>query len=184
MMNIHKELPLSFPGWSTLPGPLTPFYTNIATLPFVGIKAVTYFALKTNFSEADPKIVGLDMFGRTCAINKRYFGMHNVLITVAVGLALNLPGKVLGQDTALAVQSGDLIELRVGGAVRNAGLFTVDPIATLSEVLAMAGGPTARGQGDKVWVFRDGEIITTILGGRGGSRTPLSDRVIDSSSPG
>ena len=33
MMNIHKELPLSFPGLSTLPGPLTPFYTNIATLP-------------------------------------------------------------------------------------------------------------------------------------------------------
>ena len=33
-MNIHKELPLSFPGLSTLPGPLTPFYTNIVTLPF------------------------------------------------------------------------------------------------------------------------------------------------------
>ena len=38
MMNIHKELPLSFPGLSTLPGPLTPFYTNIATLPLKPLK--------------------------------------------------------------------------------------------------------------------------------------------------
>ena len=40
MMNIHKELPLSFPGLSTLPGPLTPFYTNIATLPPSLVKAL------------------------------------------------------------------------------------------------------------------------------------------------
>jgi protein involved in polysaccharide export with SLBB domain len=82
-----------------------------------------------------------------------------------MGLALNLPEKVLGQRTELAVQSGDLIELRIGGAVRDAGLLTVDPRATLSEVLSMAGGPTTRAQGAKVWVFRDGEIVTTILGG-------------------
>ena len=42
MMNIHKELPLSFPGLSTLPGPLTPFYTNIATLPTGSGKSLTY----------------------------------------------------------------------------------------------------------------------------------------------
>ena len=105
------------------------------------------------------------MFGRTCAINEWYIGLQNVLITVAVGLALNLPENVLGQSTAPAVQSGDLIELRIGGAVRNAGVFTVDPRATLSEVLAMAGGPAPQAQGDKVWVFRDGKIVTTILGG-------------------
>ena len=34
-MNIHKELPLSFPGCPPSPGPLTPFYTNIATLPSI-----------------------------------------------------------------------------------------------------------------------------------------------------
>jgi protein involved in polysaccharide export with SLBB domain len=91
--------------------------------------------------------------------------VKNVLITVAVGLALNLPNTVLGQRTQLAVQPGDLIELRIGGAVHNAGLFSVDPTVTLSEALATAGGPAPLGQGDKVWVFRDGEIITTILGG-------------------
>ncbi len=33
MMNIHKELPLSFPGCPPSPDPSPPFYTNIATLP-------------------------------------------------------------------------------------------------------------------------------------------------------
>ena len=30
----------------------------------------------------------------------------------------------------------------------------------------MAGGPTPQGEGDKVWVFRDGEVVTTILRGK------------------
>ena len=38
--------------------------------------------------------------------------------------------------------------------------------------------------GDKVWVFRDGEIITTVLGGELRSKTPRSARVINSSSSG
>ena len=41
----------------------------------------------------------------------------------------------------------------------------MDRTVTISEALAMAGGTAAEGQGDKVWVFRDGEIITTILEG-------------------
>lgn len=107
--------------------------------------------------------MGRRRFGRTYAINERYFGTPNVLITVTVVLALNLPTTVLGQRAELAVQPGELIELRIGGAVRNAGFHNVDPMATLSEALAMAEGPAPQAQGDKVWVFRDGEIVTTIL---------------------
>ncbi len=93
--------------------------------------------------------------------------MQKVFITVAVSLALNLPNTTLGQSTAPSVYPGDVIELRVriGGAVRNPGFFNVDPTVTVSGALAMAGDPTPQGQQDKVWVFRDGEIITTILGG-------------------
>ena len=105
------------------------------------------------------------MCGLTCAINERYFGMQNVLITIAVGLALNLPKTVLGQRTELAVQPGDSIVLRIGGAVHDAGFFHVGPTVTVSEALTMAGGPTTQGQEDRVWVFRDGKIITTILRG-------------------
>ena len=93
--------------------------------------------------------------------------MWNAFITVAISLALNLPSAVLGQSTELAVQPGDLMELRVriGGAVHDGGFFRVDPTMTVSEGLAMAGGPTPQGREDRVWVFRNGVVITTILRG-------------------
>ncbi len=91
--------------------------------------------------------------------------MKKVFIVVAVGLVLNLPSTTLGQSTEPRANPGDLIELRIGGAVRNGGLFNVDPTVTISGVVAIAGGLTPQGQRDKVWVFRDGEIIATILGG-------------------
>ena len=91
--------------------------------------------------------------------------MLRVFITVAMGLALNLPSTVLGQLPELPVHPGDLIELRIGGAVHNGGLFDVDPTVTVSGALAMAGGPTTQGRGDEVWVFRDGKIITTLVEG-------------------
>ena len=55
--------------------------------------------------------------------------------------------------------------VQIGGAVRNGGLFNVDPTVTISGALAMAGGPTTDGKTDEVLLIRDGEIITTILGG-------------------
>ena len=91
--------------------------------------------------------------------------MQTVFTTVAVGLALYLPSTILGQSPEPPVHPEGLIELRIGGAVRNAGLYNVDPTVTISGALAMAGGPTPQGNGDRVWVFRDGKIITTILGG-------------------
>ena len=91
--------------------------------------------------------------------------MKKVFLIVAIGLVLNLPSTTLGQSTESPVRPEDLIELRIVGAVRNGGLFKVHPTTTISGALAMAGGPAPQGQGDKVWVFRDGEIITTILGG-------------------
>ena len=91
--------------------------------------------------------------------------MQKVFLTVAMGLVLNLPSTTLGQSTESPVHLGNLIELRIVGAVHNGGLFNVDPTTTISGALAMAGGPAPQGQRDKVWVFRDGEIITTILGG-------------------
>ena len=115
------------------------------------MRAVTYIARGNKFFQRPDPI----------------FDMHRVFITVAVSVALNLPDTTLGQSTEPSVYPGDVIELRVriGGAVRDPGFFNVDPTVTVSGALAMAGGPTPQGQRDKLWVFRDGEIITTILGG-------------------
>jgi len=90
--------------------------------------------------------------------------MQKIFITVAVGLVLNLPSTILGQSTESSIRPGDRIELRVGGAVRNPGVFSLEPTATISRAVAMAGGPRPQAQGDKVWLFRDGKIVTTILG--------------------
>ena len=91
--------------------------------------------------------------------------MQKVFVTVAVGLVLNLPSTTLGQ-TEPPADSANLIELRIGGAVRNGGLYNVDrTLTTISDVLTMAGRAAPQGNGDKVWVFRDGEVVTTILGG-------------------
>ncbi len=91
--------------------------------------------------------------------------MQKVFVTVAVGLVLNLPSTTLGQ-TQPPADSANLIELRVGGAVHTAGLFNVDRTqTTISDVLTLAGRAAPKGNGDKVWVFRNGEVVTTILGG-------------------
>ena len=91
--------------------------------------------------------------------------MQKIFLTVALGLVLYLPSTILGQSTASSVPPEDLFEVRVVGAVRNGGLFHVDSTVTISGALALAGGPARQGQGNKVWVFRDGKIITTIQGG-------------------
>ena len=78
--------------------------------------------------------------------------MQKIFATVAVGLVFNLPSTIFGQSTEPPVHPRDLMALRIGGAVRNGGLFHVDPTMTISEALAMAGGPARQGQGAKVWV--------------------------------
>jgi hypothetical protein len=74
-------------------------------------------------------------------------GMQKILAAIAVGLALNLPSTIFGQSTEPPVHPRHLMALRIGGAVRNGGLFHVDPTMTISEALAMAGGPARQGQG-------------------------------------
>ena len=95
--------------------------------------------------------------------------MQKIIIAIAVGLMLNLPSTALGQipEGGVLLLPADVVELRVriGGAVRNAGLFDLEPTLTVSGALALAGGPTLLAEEDKVWVFRDGEIVTTLLQG-------------------
>ncbi len=56
-----------------------------------------------------------------------------------------------------------LRRVQVRGAVRNPGLYPVDPTITLSDVIAVAGGATPNGDPNKIELFRDGVKITTLL---------------------
>jgi protein involved in polysaccharide export with SLBB domain len=72
--------------------------------------------------------------------------------------------------------SVDVVFLRritVLGAVRNPGLYRIDPTLTVADVLALAGGPTPEGQTSRIYVVRDGRRLeaeiteTSSLGGTG-----------------
>lgn len=54
-----------------------------------------------------------------------------------------------------------LRRVNVLGEVREPGLYPVDPTMTISDVLALAGGTTPEGQGNKLQLFREGRRIET-----------------------
>ena len=62
----------------------------------------------------------------------------------------------------------DVILLRrvnVLGAVRNPGLYPVDPTMLLADVIAAAGGATPQGKSDEVELLRGGRTVTAHLTG-------------------
>jgi len=60
-----------------------------------------------------------------------------------------------------------LRRVNVLGAVKVPGIYPADPTMTLGDVLALAGGVTPQGRGDRVEHYRDGVRVSA----------PLSERV-------
>ena len=55
-----------------------------------------------------------------------------------------------------SVEITPLYRVRVNGAVRNPGLFTVDPTMSVGDAIGLAGGVSAEGRNGKVDLVRDG----------------------------
>lgn len=86
---------------------------------------------------------------------------------------------VRAYTTYLRNPSVDVVLLRrvnILGAVRNPGLYTVDPTMTITDALALAGGITGEGKFDRVDLVRRGTVISTRLA-RG---TRLGDTPVES----
>jgi protein involved in polysaccharide export with SLBB domain len=58
-----------------------------------------------------------------------------------------------------------LRRVRVIGAVRNPGLFHVDPTMSLGDLIALAGGPEAEAVQDQIRLYRGGRLLLTRLDG-------------------
>jgi len=58
-----------------------------------------------------------------------------------------------------SVEITPLYRVRVTGAVRNPGLFTVNPTMTVGDLIGLAGGPTPAGKRDEVALVRDGRRV-------------------------
>lgn len=56
-----------------------------------------------------------------------------------------------------------LRRVNILGAVRNPGLYPIDPTVTIADALALAGGTTPEGHSDKVELVRNGERLTVRL---------------------
>lgn len=56
-----------------------------------------------------------------------------------------------------------LRRVTIRGAVRDPGLYPVDPTMTVADMLALAGGATPQGEANKVELVRDGVTITANL---------------------
>lgn len=88
--------------------------------------------------------------------------------------------RVVRAYTAFLQHSSvDVVLLRrvqVTGAVRNPGLYNVDPTMTVSDALALAGGTTPQGEPGRVALFRDGERVDVRLTGS----TPIATSVVRS----
>jgi polysaccharide biosynthesis/export protein len=56
-----------------------------------------------------------------------------------------------------------LRRVQVLGAVRNPGLYHIDPSMNISDVLALAGGATANGRIDRIELIRDGVHVADDL---------------------
>lgn len=69
-----------------------------------------------------------------------------------------------------------LRRVQVTGAVRNPGLYNVDPTMTVSDALALAGGTTPQGEPGRVALFRGGERVDVQLTGS----TPIAASAVRS----
>ena len=56
-----------------------------------------------------------------------------------------------------------LRRVRIMGAIQNPGLYPVDPTITIADAIALAGGATPRGDPNKAYIIRNGEVLTTTL---------------------
>jgi len=62
-----------------------------------------------------------------------------------------------------SVEITPLYRVRVNGAVRNPGLFTVDPTMSVGDAIGLAGGISPEGRDGKVDLVRDGHRIATSI---------------------
>jgi polysaccharide export outer membrane protein len=62
-----------------------------------------------------------------------------------------------------SVEITPLYRVRVNGAVRNPGLFTVDPTMSVGDAIGLAGGVSPEGRNGAVELVRDGHRVATSI---------------------
>jgi protein involved in polysaccharide export with SLBB domain len=63
----------------------------------------------------------------------------------------------------VTIEVTPLYRVKVSGAVRNPGLFTVDPTMTVADAISLAGGVSPQGRTGRVELIRDGRSVNASL---------------------
>lgn len=62
----------------------------------------------------------------------------------------------------VTIELTPLYRVRVTGAVRNPGLFTVDPTMSVADAIGLAGGVSSQGRNGRVQLMRDGQLSKSL----------------------
>jgi polysaccharide export outer membrane protein len=85
-------------------------------------------------------------------------------------------------ETSPRVLVEPLLRVTVGGEVRIPNLYTLRPETTVSQAVALAGGPTERGQLSRVQVVREGRVdmldLTDPAPSTGAQRVRSGDQIL------
>ena len=107
----------------------------------------------------EPEFRGDYPVDETGAVVLPLLGSRNVTGVPAAQLKRNLVADFRQQLRNQDVQIALLRRVRVLGAVKNPGIYLVDPTMSVGDALALAGGATDQGKGGKVRIVRAGKVI-------------------------
>ncbi len=93
-------------------------------------------------------------------------GALNVGREVPESLKATLTSEYRTFLTHSSIEVVFLKRVQITGAVQKPGLYHVDPLMTIGDALAMAGGVLSTGREDKVEIIREGDKLPGRLSGR------------------
>jgi polysaccharide export outer membrane protein len=111
----------------------------------------------------EPQLSGDYPIDENGAVVLPLLGARTVTRTPPAALKRTLLDEYAQQVRNQEVRVTFLRRIRILGAVKNPGLYRVDPTMTLGDALALAGGATSEGKLKGIRVFRNGQQVRSRL---------------------
>ena len=111
----------------------------------------------------EPQLSGDYPIDETGTVVLPLLGPRTVTGTPPAALKRTLLEEYAQQVRNQEVRITFLRRIRILGAVKNPGLYRVDPTMTVGDAIALAGGATPQGKLKGIQVFRDGQEVRSRL---------------------
>ena len=111
----------------------------------------------------EPDLSGVFMVDEHGDLTFPKLGRRNVLNVPIDSIRARVQREYAEFVRDASVEITPLYRVRVNGAVRNPGLFTVDPTMSVGDAIGLAGGISPEGKNGAVDLVRDGHRIATSI---------------------